>query len=49
MIRRTAKLLLDAKNASEEIESFTEGKTVEAIWDDRTLQLSLHVLLEIVG
>src|SRR5665811_582619 len=49
MMRRTAKLLLDARNASEEIESFTDGKTGEAIWDDRTLQLILHRLLEIVG
>ncbi len=49
MMRRTAKLLLDARNGCLEIESITECKTEDAIWNDRILQLSLHRLLDIVG
>lgn len=49
MMRRTAKLLLDARDAALEIESFTAGRTVDAMHTDRALQLSVHRLLEIVG
>lgn len=49
MKRETAKRLLDARNACVEIESFTEGKGITAIWRDRGLQLILHKLPEIVG
>lgn len=46
---QTAKRLLDARNASREILDFTSGKIVDDMWNDRSLQLSLHKLLEIVG
>lgn len=49
MKRETAKRLLDARNACVEIEAFTEGKDVNAMWRDRGLQLILHKLLEIIG
>lgn len=44
-----ANRLRDARGACIEIEGFTTGKTIEAMWQDRSLQLSLHKLLEIVG
>lgn len=46
---QTAKRLLDARNASLEILDFTWDKSIEDMWADRSLQLSLHKLLEIVG
>jgi uncharacterized protein with HEPN domain len=46
---QTAKRLLDARNAALEILDFTSGKHIEDMWRDRSLQLSLHKLLEIVG
>lgn len=45
----TTKRLLDARNACLEIESYTAGRTVEAVRTGRGLQLILHKLLEIVG
>lgn len=49
MSPQTAKRLLDARNASREIMGFTSGKNVADMWNDRSLQLSLHKLLEIIG
>jgi len=49
MKRETAKRLLDALMAAQEIVSFTDGKTIDDMWKDRGLQLSLHKLIEIVG
>ena len=46
---QTAKRLLDARSACLEILDFTSGKRVDDMWADRSLQLSLHKLLEIVG
>lgn len=49
MKRETAKRLLDAYAACNEIQGFTVGRTVDALWEDRLLQLGLHKLLEIIG
>lgn len=49
MKRETAKRLLDAYTASNEIQDFTAGRTLDALWEDRLLQLGLHKLLEIIG
>ena len=49
MQRTTAKRLLDAYMAAQRIVSFTDGKTIDDMWKDRGLQLSLHKLIEIVG
>ena len=45
----TAKRLLDAKHASEELEGFLSGHTWETFINDRGLQLITHKLLEIIG
>lgn len=49
MTPELANRLRDARRACIEIEWFTSGKTLENMWKERSLQLSLHKLLEIVG
>jgi uncharacterized protein with HEPN domain len=49
MQRETAKRLLDARTACDEIASFTAGKTQDAILTDRGLQLILQTLVGIIG
>ena len=49
MKRETAKRLLDAYMACNEVQDFSVGRTVDALWEDRLLQLGLHKLLEIIG
>lgn len=49
MTPEVANRLHDARHACLEIASFIEGKSIDAMWQDRRLQLSLHKLIEIVG
>lgn len=49
MKRETAKRLHDARTACLEIDEFTAGRSIESVWTDRALQLSLQKLLEIIG
>lgn len=49
MKRETAKRLLDVQRACLEIRQFSQSGSAESILTDRSLQLILHKLLEIVG
>lgn len=49
MVRRAPKRLRDVIDASEEILSFTEGKTFEDYQSDRGLRLIVERLFEIIG
>lgn len=46
---KTVKLLHDVRASCLEIEDFTSNATIDDMWDNRMLQLSLHKLLEIIG
>jgi uncharacterized protein with HEPN domain len=49
MKRETAKRLLDARNACQEIQHFAAGRSQDAIMTDRGLQLILQTLLVTIG
>ena len=49
MKRPVAKLLLDALSAGHEIENYVAGASYEQLQSDRSLQLILERLYEIVG
>ncbi len=46
---RTAKRLLDAKSACQELVSFCDGATEDTFIRDRVLKLAVHKLIEITG
>jgi uncharacterized protein with HEPN domain len=49
MVRRAPKRLRDVQEASNEILSFTRGKTFADYLDDRALRLMVERLFEIIG